>query len=91
MSAPNILLPYGLIAVYGIGTDGGRLNANLATTNTINRFATIYLIGANMPSALIGQSVAFNSKDELCQLAWDNYPYPVLPYNKIFGTELPPS
>lgn len=91
MSTPNILLPYGFIGVYGIGTPIGRLNTNLGTTDIINRFATIYFIGANMYSGLIGQSVCFNSKDEVCRLAWDNYPYPVIPYNKVIGTELPTS
>lgn len=90
MSAIPILLPYGFVAVYGTGTDTGRLNATLATTNIDNRFATIYLIGANMFSGLVGQSVVFNSKDEVCQLAWDNYPYPVIPYNKVIGTEITP-
>lgn len=91
MSSPNILLPYGFIGVYGLGTDAGRLNSNLGTTNNINRFATIYFIGANMWSGIVGQSVCFNSGDEVCQLAWDNYPYPIIPYNKVFATELPPS
>lgn len=88
MSTVPIQLPYGFIAVYGTGTDAGRLNPTLATTNTINRFATIYFIGANMWSGIIGQSVAFNSTDEVCQLAWDNGTYPVIPYNKIIGTEI---
>ncbi len=82
-----ILLPYGYIGVYGIGTDTGSLTG-LATTNIINRFATIYFIGANMYSGLIGQSVVFNEKDEVCRLAWDNYPYPVIPYDKVIGTEI---
>lgn len=88
MSAVPILLPYGFVAVYGLGTDMGRINPTLGTTNIINRFATIYFVGANMWSGIIGQSVVFNEKDEVCRLAWDNYPYPVIPYNKVIGTEI---
>jgi hypothetical protein len=88
MSALPVLLPYGFVGVYGLGTPAGSLNPTLATTDIINRFATIYFIGANMYNGLIGQSVIFNEKDEVCQLAWDNYPYPVIPYDKVIATEI---
>ncbi len=84
MSVP-FLLPYGFVAVYGIGTDVGQ--TGLATTNTLNRFATIYYIGVGMNSGLIGSSILFKSSDEVCQLSWDSYPYPVIPSDKIIGTE----
>jgi len=89
MSLP-ILLPYGFVAVYGIGLSSGYLNPTLATDDTINRFATIYQVGVNMGTSKIGESIVFNSGDAVCRLAWDNYPYTVLPADKIIGTETPP-
>ena len=86
MSVP-ISLPYGFLAVYGTGTANGRLNPTLTTSIDINRFATVYFVGVNMGTDQIGQSILFNSTDQVCQLAWDNYPYTVLPADKIIGTE----
>lgn len=85
MALPPVLLPYGFIGVYGIGTDTGQ--TGLETTNLVNRFATIYLIGVNMDSGIIGSSIIFNRTDEVCQLAWDNAVYPIIPADKIIGTE----
>lgn len=89
MSLP-ILLPYGFVAVYGTGIAAGVFNPDLATDDTINRFATIYQVGVNMGASQIGESILFNSGDAVCRLAWDNYPYTVLPSDKIIGTETPP-
>ncbi len=80
-----MFLPYGYVAVYGDGNPVGQTGTK--TTNTIFRFATIYQVGVNMGSSLIGDSVLFNSKDEVCQLVWDNWPYPVIATDKIIGTE----
>lgn len=80
-----IFLPYGYVAVYGLGTDSGI--SGLTTGDTIFRFATIYQVGVNMGTSMIGNSIVFNSEDTVCRLAWDNYPYPVIPTNKIIGTE----
>ena len=40
-----------------------------------------------MDNALIGTSIVYNETNEICRLAWDNYPYPVIPADKIIGTE----
>jgi hypothetical protein len=84
MSVP-ILLPYGYVAVYGLGTDAGQ--TGLTTGDTINKFATIYYIGVGMNSGLIGNSIIFNSTQEVCRLSWDNILYPVIASDKIIGTE----
>lgn len=88
MSIVPISLPYGFVAVYGSGTDFGSINPTLSTTDTINKFGTIYFVGVNMGESQIGESIIFNSKDQICQLAWDRYPYTVIPANKIIGTEI---
>lgn len=85
MALPPIYLPYGFVGVYGEGLATG--GTGLSTTDTTNRFATIYFIGVDMDSGIIGNSILFKQKDEVCILAWDNYPYPVIPADKIIGTE----
>jgi len=84
MSVP-ILLPYGFVGVYGEGLSIGM--TGLTTTDTTNRFATIYFIGDGMDMGMVGSSILFKSKDEVCRLTWDSYPYPVIPADKIIGTE----
>lgn len=89
ISSVPILLPYGFVGVYGIGNSVGV--TGLQTTNIELRFATIYFIGVDMDSGIIGNSVLYNPREEVCRLAWDNYPYPILYNNKIIGTEAPPA
>lgn len=85
MALPPILIPYGFVGVYGLGTDAGQ--TGLKTTNIINRFATIYFVGVNMDSGIVGNSIVFDSTTEVCRLAWDNGVYPIIPADKIIGTE----
>lgn len=86
MSTVPISLPYGYIGVYGLGNSIGA--TGLRTGDTLNRFATIYFIGVGMNSALVGNSIVYNSENEVCRLVWDNFYYPVVPANKIIGTEV---
>jgi len=86
MSLPPILLPYGSIAVYGNGLSMGI--SGLQTDTTTNVFATIYFIGQGMDSAVVGNSILFKQSDVVCRLVWDNGIYPIIPSDKILGTEV---
>lgn len=86
MQLPSATLPYGFVFVYGSGVEVGVYNNQF--TNTMFRFATIYGVGVNMGSSMIGNSIGFDSTKIVCQLAWANYPYSVLPTESILCTEV---
>ena len=83
---PSVSLPYGFVFVYGTGTDIG-LAGNYAT-DTVFKFGTIYGVGVNMGSEIIGNSICFDSRKVVCQLAWANYPYSVVNYDVVIATEV---
>jgi hypothetical protein len=60
---PSVSLPYGFVFVYGTGTDIG-LAGNYAT-DTVFKFGTIYGVGVNMGSEIIGNSIALTEKGSL--------------------------
>lgn len=82
------MLPYNYVGVYGLGTSEGK--TGIETSNTLNRFATIYFVGANMGASMIGQSILFKEENEVCRLSWDSFLYPVLHRDSIIATEIIP-
>lgn len=87
MATPNVTLPYGYLFIYGIGVTTG-LYGN-QPTDQIFRFGTIYGVGVNMGSSIVGQSVCFDSRNIVCQLAYNNYPYSVIEATAVICTEFP--
>lgn len=85
MATPNALLPYGFVYVYGTGTNIGVVGNQF--TDTLFKFGTIYGVGVNMGTDLIGQSIGFDTRKIVCQLAYDNYPYSVIEQQAILCTE----
>lgn len=88
MSVP-IILPYGYVCVYGLGTTLGTFPTLIPSENSF-KFGTIYQIGNNMAGSLINETILFDSTSKevvICQLAWDTVPYTIVNYNKIIATE----
>lgn len=85
MGLPNAFIPYGFVYVYGKGT-----NTGIAGNQAINaafKFATIYGVGVNMSSDIIGNSVCFLAVPEPPGLIGAGYPYLILKYDAIIATE----
>jgi len=87
MTIPSVTLPYGYLFVYGRGVNIGIYGNEF--TNQIFKFATIYGVGVNMGTSIIGQSVGFDTRGVVCELAWENYPYSVVEATAIIATEIP--
>ncbi len=85
MSLP-IGLIYGLVYLGGEGSTRGKSGVVPNDTNIL--FAEIYGVGRGMSSGLIGDSVLFKKENIVCILYSDDYPYTVLPVDKIIGEEL---
>lgn len=88
MALPNAALPYGFVYVYGKGTDIG-IQGNQAI-NIAYKFATIYGVGVNMSSGIVGNSVCFLATPEPPGLMGAGYPYLILKYDAIIATEEAP-
>lgn len=88
MALPNATLPYGFVYVYGKGTNTGIFGNQAIDTSF--RFATIYGVGNNMGSDIIGNSVCFLAVPEPPGLLGANYPYLILKYDAIIATEVAP-
>lgn len=85
MALPSAILPYGFVYVYGKGTQIG-VGGNQAINNDF-RFATIYGVGVNMSSSIIGNSICFLAVPELPGLLGSGYPYLIVKYDAIIATE----
>ena len=87
MTTPSVTLPYGYLFVYGRGVNVGIYGNQF--TDIIFKFATIYGVGVNMGTSIIGESVGFDTRGIVCELAWANYPYSVVSASAVLCTEVP--
>jgi len=84
------VLAYGLVSIYGIGSQLGPfqgINAGAGSLfGIIDQFAPYGHIKYS-----IGDSVMFNEKDIVCRLAYTNIAYTIVPEVKLIMNENPPT
>ncbi len=87
MSLP-IVLQYGYVAVYGLGTEAGV--SGVTPTNNTWVFGNIYQIsmyGINgqLAGSYVGSHVVFRQQDSQLAIQWNGWPYTIIEQDKLGG------
>lgn len=92
MAAPPAVVTYpwylkeGTVAIYGVGFNTPPSFRTIAQNNIVYGIVNQVWDGGNI-QAQVGDRVYWKQGDDICQLAYDNYPYTILEQNKIIITE----
>lgn len=87
MGMMPIILPPGMVSLYGLGTATGV--SGLVPGDTRYKFASIYDVsnGGDI-NVYPGQPVIFNEQERAYVLFWNNQPFTIIEANKLGGVEL---